>query len=105
METTAIITSALVVVLSAVVMSRLVMGQRKKVEAAFGMLAERGPMTLDELAAATGANVIMKGYLMQALDAFVAEGKLEKTPPPKGHPALRIARDTKYGLRTASRTP
>ena len=58
-------------------------------------------MTLDELAAATGTNVVMKGYLMQALDGLVAEGKLTKTPPPAGHPALRIARDSKYALRGA----
>jgi hypothetical protein len=62
------------------------------------LLRERGGMTLDELATALGTNVFAKGYLMQALDQLAAEGKLTKTPPPKGHPALRIGRDTRYAL-------
>jgi hypothetical protein len=55
-------------------------------------------MTLDELAAELGTNVFAKGYLMQALDALVAEGRLKKIPPPPGHPRLRIFRDTKYAV-------
>ncbi len=81
-----------------IVIPLLVRRQRKTVEQAFGMLKERGPMTLDEIAAATGTNFVMKGYLMQALDAMALEGRLTKTLPPKGHPVLRMARDTKYGL-------
>ena len=98
MDTVALVSVVLVAVLSGLVMWWLVKGQRKKAEAAFEMLGARGPMTLDEIAAATGTNLVMKGYLMQALDQLAAEGKLQKTPPPKGHPALRILRDTKYGL-------
>jgi hypothetical protein len=97
-DSVAVISAVLVVVLSGLVMWWLVKGQRKKAEAAFEMLGARGPMTLDEIAAATGTNVVMKGYLMQALDQLAAEGKLQKRPPPQGHPVLRIARDTKYGL-------
>ena len=53
-------------------------------------------MTLDEIAKELHTNVFAKGYLMQALDEMVREGKLEKTPPPPGTPALRIIRDTRY---------
>ena len=98
MNAVALVTAVLTAVLSVGVMSMLVKSQRARAEAAFGLLASKGPMTLDELAVATGANVVMKGYLMNALDELAAEGKLVKTPPPKGHPALRIARDTRYGL-------
>jgi hypothetical protein len=101
MDTSAIVVGIVIVVLSGVVMSLLVKGQRKKAEAAFAMLAARGPMTLDELTAATGTNFVMKGYLMQALDGLASEGKLEKIAPPAGHPRLRILRDTKYGLPAA----
>jgi len=101
MDSVAIVSSVLIAIVSGFVMWRLVQGQRKKAESAFEMLGARGPMTLDELAVATATNVVMKGYLMQALDQLAAEGKLEKTPPPKGHPVLRITRDTKYGLPSA----
>ena len=93
-----IVSAVLSGVLSVVVMAGLVKSQRKKAEAAFALLQQRGPLTLDELAVATSTNIVMKGYLMQALDGLVAEGKLEKSLPPKGHPALRFARDTKYCL-------
>ena len=105
MDAAILITTVLTGTISVVVMSMLVKRQRKRAEAAFGLLGSRGPMTLDELAAATGANVVMKGYLMQALDGLVTEGKLEKTPPPKGHPVLRITRDTKYCLRAPNVVP
>jgi hypothetical protein len=93
---------ALVVgVLSVVVMTMLVNGQRKKALELLPLLEARGPLTLDEIAAATETGLVMKGYLMQALDSLVAEGKLEKTPPPKGHPPMRLARDTKYAVKKA----
>jgi hypothetical protein len=98
MDSVAVVSFVLIVVLSGLTMWWLVKGQRKKVEACYELLGTRGPMTLDEISAATGTNVVMKGYLMQALDQLASEGKLQKTPPPPGHPALRIFRDTKYGL-------
>lgn len=86
----------------AVVMPRLVKGQRRKAERLEGLLRDRGPMTLDEIAKALGTGVFAKGYLMQALDGMVRDGKLEKTPAPAGTPALRLARDARYGLRPAT---
>jgi hypothetical protein len=53
-------------------------------------------MTLDQIAKELRTSVFAKGYLMQALDEMVREGKLVKTPPPAGTPALRILRETKY---------
>jgi hypothetical protein len=93
-----VVTVVAVSIISAFVMRALVKGQRKKVETTLELLKTRGPMTLDEIAAATGTNVVMKGYLMQALDAMIAKGGLTKIPPPEGHPRLRIFRDTKYAL-------
>jgi hypothetical protein len=81
-----------------VVMPLLVRGQRKKVARAENVLRERGGMTLNELASTLGTGVFAKGYLMQALDQMVNDGKLKKVPPPPGHPRLRIFRDTKYEL-------
>jgi hypothetical protein len=94
-----IFTVVAVAVLSAVVMGRLIQGQKKRVADIELLLRERGGMTLDEIARVLKTNVFMKGYLMQALDRMAAEGKLSKTPPPQGHPALRFALDTKYSLR------
>jgi hypothetical protein len=91
-----------VVIAVAVVIPILVSGQRKKVARVEGVLRERGGMTLNEVAAALGTNVFAKGYLMQALDQMVLEGKLVKVPPPPGHPRLRIFRDTKYQLAPAT---
>jgi hypothetical protein len=85
----------------AIVMPMIIAGQRKKVARIEGLLRERGGMTLDEIAKALGTNVFAKGYLMQALDQMVAQGKLVKVPPPPGHPKLRIFRDTKYQLPSA----
>jgi hypothetical protein len=87
-----------VIIAMAVVMPLLISGQKKKLAQVEGTLRDRGGMTLNELAAALGTNAVMKGYLMQALDQMVAEGKLKKIPPPAGHPRLRILRDTKYEL-------
>jgi hypothetical protein len=84
--------------ISVVVMMMLVKGQSKKAAAVIAMIKTRGPMTLDEIAAATGTNLVMKGYLMQALDALVAQQTLAKISPPPDHPRMRIFRDTKYGL-------
>lgn len=89
----------------AVVMPLLVAGQRKKLGGVEALLRERGGMTLDEIAKATGTGVFAKGYLMQALDAMASEGKLVKVPPPAGHPRLRILRDTKYQLREREDDP
>ncbi|HUB06889.1 MAG TPA: hypothetical protein VMB50_07810 [Myxococcales bacterium] len=100
MDVTLVAAGVAVAVVSAVVMRALVKGQRKKVETALELLKTRGPMTLDEIAAETGTNVVMKGYLMQALDAMTAKGGLTKIPPPPGHPRLRLFRDTKYALPT-----
>ena len=80
----------------AVVMPKLVSGQRKRLARVEPLLRERGGMTLDEIAKELGTSVFAKGYLMQALDAMVTEGKLVKVPPPPGHPRMRIFRDTKY---------
>jgi hypothetical protein len=85
-----------VVIAVAVVMPMMIAGQKKKLAGIDGLLRERGGMTLDEIAKALGTNVFAKGYLMQALDQMVAQGKLVKVPPPPGHPRLRIFRDTKY---------
>jgi hypothetical protein len=93
-----IIVAGLVAVLSAAVMGWLVSGQRKQVARIEPLLRERGGMTLDEIAAQLGTSVFAKGYLMQALDRLAAEGRLTRTPPPKGHPMLRITRDTRYAL-------
>ncbi len=90
------------VTLSGFVMRALIRGQRKKADAIRDLLKTRGPLTLDELATATRTGLIMKGYLMQALDGMASKGELTKIPPPHGHPALRIARDTKYGLPSAA---
>jgi hypothetical protein len=89
-----------IVIAFAVVMPMLVSSQRKKVAQIEPMLRERGGMTLDEIAAALKTGIVAKGYLMQALDQMAAEGKLTKTPPPAGHPRMRIVRDTKYSLPT-----
>ncbi len=80
----------------AVVMPMMISGQKKKLAGLDALMRERGGMTLDEIAKALGTGVIAKGYLMQALEQQVAQGKLVKTPPPPGHPRLRIVRDTKY---------
>jgi hypothetical protein len=87
-----------VIVALAVVMPLLISGQRKKVAQIEPLLRERGGMTLDEIARELSTNVVAKGYLMQALDAMVAEGRLAKIAPPADHPRMRIFRDTKYAL-------
>jgi hypothetical protein len=98
MDSVRLVTLIVTALASSVVMAILVKGQRKKVEGALEMLKARGPMTLNEIASATGTNFVMKGYLMQALDGMASQGKLLKIPPPPGHPALRIHRDTRYGV-------
>src|ERR1019366_3120257 len=91
------ITGALTISISLVVMMMLVKGQAKKATVVVEMIKTRGPMTLDEISAATKTNFVMKGYLMQALDGMVARQTLVKIPPPPDHPRMRIFRDTKYG--------
>ena len=85
-----------VVIAIALVMPRLVSGQRAKLVRIDSVLRESGGMTLDQIAAKLGTSVFAKGYLMQALDALEAEGKLVKVPPPPGHPRMRIFKDTMY---------
>lgn len=80
----------------AVIIPRLVSGQKKKLAGLDALMRQPGGMTLDEIAKALGTNVFAKGYLMQALEQLVAQGTLVKTPPPPGHPRLRIHRDTRY---------
>ena len=80
----------------AIVVPRLVSGQKKKLAQIDALMLEHGGMTLDEIAKALGTNMFAKGYLMQALDQLVAQGTLVKVAPPAGHPRLRILRDTKY---------
>src|SRR4051812_5182391 len=77
----------------AIVIPRIVSGQKKKLAGIDALLRERGGMTLDEIAKALGTSMFAKGYLMQALDQMVAQGKLVKVAPPPGHPRLRIFRD------------
>ena len=96
-----IVTGGAVAIISPIVMRALVKGQRRKVETVRDLLKSRGPMTLNEITAATSTNLVMKGYLMQALDGMVAKHELTKIPPPEGHPRMRIFRDTKYALPTA----
>jgi hypothetical protein len=93
-----IATGVSVAVAIGVVMPMLVSGQKKKLARIEPLLRERGGMTLDEVAKELGTNIVAKGYLMQALDAMVAEGKLVKIPPPDGHPRMRIFKDTKYAI-------
>jgi hypothetical protein len=76
----------------------LVKGQSNKAATILEMIKTRGPMTLDEITAATKTNFVMKGYLMQALDNMVAQQTLTKIAPPPDHPRMRIFRDTKYAL-------
>jgi hypothetical protein len=85
-----------VVIALAIVIPRIVSGQKKKLAQIDALMRARGGMTLDEIAKALGTSMFAKGYLMQALEQQVAQGKLVKTPPPAGHPRLRILRDTKY---------
>jgi ABC-type siderophore export system fused ATPase/permease subunit len=97
MDSVVAIASAVGVAIAfAIVMPILVLGQRKKLAGLEGFLRERGGMTLDEIAKALGTSFFAKGYLMQGLDQMVTQGKLIKVAPPKGHPRLRIFRDTKY---------
>ena len=100
-DVTAIATTIGIGLAFAVVMPKLISGQRKKLASVEPLLRERGGMTLDELAKELGTSVFAKGYLMQALDAMVAEGKLVKIPPPAGHPRMRIFKDTKYAPSSA----
>jgi hypothetical protein len=81
-----------------VIVPWVVRRQRAKLAAFRPTLAARGPMTLDEIAAATGTNAIIQGYLMEALDAEAEAGALERIPPPPGHPIARFYRDTRYGV-------
>lgn len=100
MDNTIIIASGIgSMVALAVIVPSLIGRQRKKIAEVEALLRQGEGMTLDEITTATKTNAIAKGYLMQALDAMVAEGKLVKVPPPVGHPRLRILRDTKYQLR------
>src|SRR5262245_23532793 len=80
----------------AIVMPLMVNRQRKKLEGVEKLLRESGAMTFDDIAKKLNTGVFTKGYLLQALDKMVAEGKLQKIPPPKGTPMLRIVRDTQY---------
>jgi hypothetical protein len=100
MDSTIIIASTVGVGVGlAFIVPLLIARQRKKVAQLETLLGEREGMTLDEITQATRTGIFAKGYLMQALDALVAEGKLVKVPPPAGHPRLRIFRDTQYQLR------
>ncbi len=81
-----------------VVMPILVASQRKKVGTIRDLLRERGAMTLDEITAELRTNVFAKGYLMQALDQLVRDGKLEKIEPPPETPRRRRFRETRYAL-------
>jgi hypothetical protein len=81
---------------TAVVMPMMIGKQKKKLAGIEALLRERGGMTLDEICKELKTGVIGRGYLMQALDQMVKEGKLTRIAPPKGHPRLRIVRDTKY---------
>jgi len=99
MDTTvALISAALGGLATAALTAKLITGQRKKVARVGELLREQGGMTLDEIALELETSVFAKGYLMQALDQMVVEGELEKEPPPKGHPRLRVLRDTTYSL-------
>jgi hypothetical protein len=97
-DSLSMIVGTLTIGISVGVMMMLVRGQSKKAGAVVAMITTRGPMTLDEIAKATKTNFVMKGYLMQALDAMVAQQTLAKIAPPPGHPRMRIFRDTKYAL-------
>ena len=97
-DTLPILIGGLTITISLVVMMMLVKGQSKKAATVIEMIKARGPMTLDEIAAATKTNIVMKGYLMQALDNMVAQQTLTKIAPPTDHPRMRIFRDTKYAL-------
>jgi len=80
----------------AVIARRLIAGQRTNLHRIEALLRVRGAMTLDEIAKELRTSVFMKGYLLQALDQMVREGKLDKAPPPSGTPRLRIFRETRY---------
>jgi hypothetical protein len=80
----------------AFVVPRIVGGQKQKVAAILETMRARGGMTLDEVTQELGSSVFAKGYVMQALEKLVTEGKLVKVAPPAGHPRLRIMKDTKY---------
>ena len=82
----------------AIVIPKMVSGQKQRLAQIYALMRARGGMTLDEIAKALGTNLFAKGYLMQALEQQVAQGKLVKLVPPAGHPRLRIMRDTKYQL-------
>jgi ABC-type siderophore export system fused ATPase/permease subunit len=91
-----------VAIATSFVMPKLVSAQRKRLAQIEPLLRERGGMTLDEIASELKTSVFAKGYLMQALDKMVADGKLVKVAPPKGHPRFRIFKDTKYLLASAT---
>src|SRR5690349_4576187 len=95
-STVMLVATMLTAVLSVLVMGFIVSRQRRKLDGVLPLLRERGGMTLNEIAAALGTSVFAKGYLMQALNQLSADGRLTRTPPPKGHPMLRIAGDTRY---------
>jgi hypothetical protein len=78
------------------VMPKIIGGQKQKVASILPRMRERGGMTLAEVTQELGSSAFAKGYVMQALEQLVTEGKLVKIAPPPGHPRLRIARDTKY---------
>jgi hypothetical protein len=83
----------------AIVIPLIVRGQLKKLDGIEGMLREKGAMSFHEIVKQLRTNVFARGYLLQALEKRVAEGKLVKIPPPEGTPALKRFRETRYQLK------
>ena len=71
------------------IMPMMIGKQKKKLAGIEAMLRERGSMTLDEISKELKTGAIGRGYLMQALEEMVKEGKLVRIAPPKGHPRHR----------------
>ena len=99
MQTIAVSIGVAIAVL--IVMPLLVRAQTRKLAGIEGLLRESGPLTFDEIVKRLETGVFARGYLMQALEKKVADGTLQKLPPPAGTPRLRIFRETRYTVAAA----
>jgi hypothetical protein len=76
---------------AAVILPHLVAQEKAKIEAFLLTLAQRGPMTADEIVAAAGTMSLLRRYMVDALEEAADAGRIERRAPFPGQRGVRYA--------------